>query len=78
MRNDRSAKSRRRQVAYDNLKKQLEAWKNAKSGKAILALLSTKNTTALGDDPSDANLQNLRKMKINNAKAQIEILEQRL
>ena len=78
MRTDRSAKSRRRTVALANLKKQLEAWKNAKSDDAILALISTKNATALGDSPTSENLQFLRKNKINNSKAQIEILEQRL
>lgn len=77
MRNDHSAKLRRRAVALENARKQLQAWKSAK-GEEISSLLSNRDRRNLGDEPTAENLKLVRKRKIANAEEQISILEGRV
>ena len=78
MRNDHSAKLRRRSVALSNLKTQLQAWKSATSDEAITALLSTKVLRKFGGAPTSENLKTLRKYKIELAEHEIGVLEKRV
>jgi hypothetical protein len=71
MHNDRSAKLRRRTTALNNLKIQLQEWKDATSDEQVIALLSSK-LLKLKDDYGF--LENIRQDKIRNCEEQIVIL----
>ncbi len=81
MRYDPSAKLNRRTVALENLKKSLQAWKDAKTDKEIWELLSNKNRVKLADlsdDDREVVLTLARKEKIRLSEERIEILEGRV
>jgi hypothetical protein len=75
MRIDREAKRRRRVKALDNWTQTLQTWKDATDENEIRSLLSSK---FLKEDLDKASLQRIRKMKIDNSKAMISILKERV
>jgi hypothetical protein len=72
MHNDRTAKLRRRGTALVNLKASLQRWKSTVGEEAIKAISSTKDIKNLR---LYGTYDNLRKVKVQQAEEQLEILE---